>query len=329
VPLIEIVTEPDIASPQEATAYLRKLRTVLTYAGVSDCKMNEGSLRCDVNLSLRRPGEALGVRTEIKNLNSFQSVERAILAEAARQAEALRRGEAILQETRRYDPATGRTFAMRLKESTEDYRFFSEPDLPEVLLREETVEGLRAALPVLPDARRERFMEAFGLSPYAAEQLTDRRWLADYFEEAASLAQNPVFVANLLLGEVFAQIKARQGEEAESMPIAPRRLAALSDLLSGGLVNSSAGKRILAALFEEDFDPGEYARSAGLLLLREEGALREAVNRTLAENPALLAAYRGGKTHVEKALMGKAMALTGGRADPELLERLLRQALEG
>ncbi|NLV58573.1 MAG: Asp-tRNA(Asn)/Glu-tRNA(Gln) amidotransferase subunit GatB [Clostridiales bacterium] len=328
VPLIEIVTDPDIAGPQEACAYLRKLRAVLTCAGVSDCRMNEGSLRCDVNLSLRKPGALLGVRTEIKNLNSFQSVERAIWAEAARQAEALRRGEPILRETRRFDPVTGRTYAMRMKESTQEYCFFPEPDLPPVLLRPETVKDLRASLPILPDARTERFMTVFGLSPYVAEQLTQRRWLADYFEETACLAHNPVSVANILLGEVFALLKARQGEETDGIPVAPRRLAALSDLVSGGQVNSSAGKRILAALFEEDFEPWEYARSFDLLLLREERALREAVSRALEENPAMVAAYRGGKSSVEQALMGKAMALTGGKAEPEMLKKLLREALQ-
>ncbi|MEA5013806.1 MAG: Asp-tRNA(Asn)/Glu-tRNA(Gln) amidotransferase subunit GatB [Candidatus Limiplasma sp.] len=332
VPLIEIVSGPDLASPQEAAAYLRGLRAVLTYAGVSDCKMNEGSLRCDVNLSLRLPGGPLGVRTEIKNLNSFQSVERAIQAEALRQAQALRRGESVLLETRRYDPKTGLTQAMRPKESSGEYRFFPEPDLPWVAVPQEALQALRASLPELPAARRERFAAAFGLSPYGAEQLTARRWLADYFEEAAALAQSPESVANLLLGEVFAQLSLRgkdPGEEEGALPIAPRRLAALSDLLVQGKVNSSTGKRILGALFEEDFDPGEYALAHDLLLIREEGALREAAIRALEENQAMAQAYREGKTNVLRALMGKAMALTGGKADPRLLEDILRQLLEG
>lgn len=330
VPLVEIVTQPDLRSPREAAAYLRELRAVLTYAGVSHCKMNEGSLRCDVNLSLRLPGEPLGVRTEIKNLNSFQSVERAIEAEALRQAQALRRGEPILLETRRYDPKTGLTQAMRPKESSEEYRFFPEPDLPRVFLSQADLQALRALLPALPDARRERFIKRFGLSPYAAEQLTARRWLADYFEEAAGLAESPASVANLLLGEVLALLsrQSQPEEEAEALPMAPRRLAALSDLLTRGQVNSSTGKRILGALFDEDFDPGAYARDHDLLLLQDQGALRRAAARALEENPAILDAYRKGKTNARQALMGKAMALTGGKADPLMLEKLLTQALK-
>lgn len=332
VPLIEIVSEPDIRSAQEAVSYLKKLRAIILYTGISDCRMNEGSMRCDVNLSVRPAGSgALGTRTEIKNLNSFQSVERAIQAEALRQAQTLRRGEPVLLETRRYDPKTGLTQAMRPKESSGEYRFFPEPDLPWVAVPQEALQALRASLPELPGARRERFTAAFGLSPYGAEQLTARRWLADYFEEAAALAQSPESVANLLLGEVFAQLSLRgkdPGEEEGALPIVPRRLAALSDLLVQGKVNSSTGKRILGALFEEDFDPGEYALAHDLLLIREEGALREAAIRALEENQAMAQAYREGKTNVLRALMGKAMALTGGKADPRLLEDILRQLLE-
>lgn len=333
VPLIEIVSEPDIRSAEEAVAYLRKLRAILTYAGVSDCRMNEGSMRCDVNLSVRKPGEALGVRTEMKNLNSFQSVERAIAAEFARQTEALEAGEPVVQETRRYDQKTGKTTSMRRKENSADYRYFPDPDLPEICLTDGEMEKLRAEIPALPDERRKRYMSLYGLTAYAAEQLAAELWLAEYFETAAKKAQNPTALANLLLGEAFALISLREGGQSGergrgSLPVAPEHLARLSDLMSEGRVNSSTGKKILAAMFDRDCDPAAYAREHDLYVLTDESALQRAVEQTLARNPDLASAYRGGKTGVEKALMGRAMAETKGKADPGKLRFLLMKALD-
>ncbi|MEA4927511.1 MAG: Asp-tRNA(Asn)/Glu-tRNA(Gln) amidotransferase subunit GatB [Candidatus Limiplasma sp.] len=337
VPLIEIVSEPDIRTAEEAVGYLRKVRAILTYTGVSDCRMNEGSLRCDVNLSIHHPGEPFGVRTEMKNLNSFQSVERAIQAEFERQVAAVEAGEEIVQETRRYDQKTGKTSSMRRKENSADYRYFPDPDLPEVSLTDEDMAQIRDAIPTLPDARREAYMREYGLSAYAAEQLTAERWLAEYFEEAAAVAQSPVGVANLLQGEVFALLGARAAEAEKaglplpegraSLPIPPARLAKLSDLLCAGRVNSSTGKKILAALFCEDCDPEAYAAAHELFTVGDDDTLSQAVAQTLRENPDLLASYRGGKLTVEKALMGKAMAITRGKANPERLAELLRAAL--
>ena len=332
VPLIEIVTEPDFRTAEEASAYLKKLRAILTAAGVSDCRMNEGSMRCDVNLSIRKPGEPFGVRTEMKNLNSFQSVERAIAAEYARQVAALEAGESVVQETRRYDQKTGKTSSMRRKENSADYRYFPDPDLPEVFLSDAEMAELRAAIPSLPDERREQYMQTYGLTAYAAEQLTAERWLAEYFEAAAKGAQRPVAVANLLLGEVFAQIALRDtehtGERDEAcLPIAPAHLARLSDLISAGRVNSSTGKKILAAMFDRDCDPEAYAEQNDLFTISDEDVLRRAVETTLAANPDMAASFRAGKTGVERALMGKAMAETKGKADPERLRALLMEAL--
>ncbi|NLI22037.1 MAG: Asp-tRNA(Asn)/Glu-tRNA(Gln) amidotransferase subunit GatB [Clostridiales bacterium] len=337
VPLIEIVSEPDIRSAEEAVGYLRKVRAILTYIGVSDCRMNEGSLRCDVNLSIHKPGEPLGVRTEMKNLNSFQSVERAIQAEYERQVAAVESGEEIVQETRRYDQKTGKTTTMRRKENSADYRYFPDPDLPEVRLTDEDMAAITAAIPTLPDARREAYMREYGLTAYAAEQLTAERWLAEYFEETAALAQSPVNVANLLQGEVFALVGARAAEAEkngakplegrESLPVEPAHLARLSDLLNAGRVNSSTGKKILAAMFAEDCDPETYAQTHELFTVGDDSVLVEAVNRALEENPAMVDSYRKGKLSVEKALMGKAMAITRGKANPERLAELLGQAL--
>ncbi|MEG0492247.1 MAG: Asp-tRNA(Asn)/Glu-tRNA(Gln) amidotransferase subunit GatB [Clostridia bacterium] len=332
VPLIEIVSEPDLRTAEEAVAYLRKLRAILTYTGVSDCRMNEGSLRCDVNLSLHKPGEPFGVRTEMKNLNSFQSVERAIAAEALRQATALAAGEPILQETRRFDQKTGATISMRRKENSADYRYFPEPDLPELFLSDAELADIRASIPALPDERRERYMREYHLSAYAAEQLTAERWLADYFEQAMLQAKNPAMLCNLLLGEVFAQITLRDtahtGERDQSaLPISPTHLAALSNLLSDGRVNSSTGKKILAVLFDEDCDPEVYAKEHALFTITDKGALTMAVQAVLAGNEALVASYRAGKTNVEKALMGKAMAQTKGNADARQLREILLDLL--
>ena len=337
VPLIEIVSEPDIRSAEEAVAYLRKVRAILTYIGVSDCRMNEGSLRCDVNLSIHKPGEPFGVRTEMKNLNSFQSVERAIQAEYERQVAALEAGEEIVQETRRYDQKTGKTSTMRRKENSADYRYFPDPDLPETRLTDDDMAAIRSEIPALPDARRDAYMGQYGLSAYAAEQLTAERWLAEYFEEAAASAVSPVSVANLLQGEVFALMSARAAEAEKagqpategraSLPISPANLAKLADLIADGRVNSSTGKKIVAALFCEDCDPIAYAAAHELFTISDEQALVDAVAQTLQANPDLVESYRKGKLTVEKALMGKAMAILRGKANPERLSALLHDAL--
>lgn len=331
VPLIEIVSEPDIRSAEEAVAYLVELRAILTYAGVSDCRMNEGSLRCDVNLSLRRPGEPLGVRTEMKNLNSFQSVERAIAAEYARQAALLNGEQVIRQETRRFDPKTGQTHSLRSKGNSADYRYFPEPDLPPIIISEEELEELETSLPVLPRQRRMRYRRDYALPPDVAGYLTGERWLAEYFERAVAFSENPIALAHLLVGEVFAQLTLRgerAGERSEGcLPVTPQHLAQLADMIAQGQVNSSTGKAILAALFQQDTDPAAYAAKHQLLTLRDEEALMEAAQEALAENAALVEAYHGGKETVLRALMGKAMAKTGGRADAPRLEALLVELL--
>lgn len=334
VPLIEIVTEPDIGAAQEAVAYLKKLRSILVAAGVSDCRMNEGSLRCDVNLSLHKPGAPLGVRTEMKNLNSFQSVEKAICAEALRQAALLDAGQNVCQETRRYDQKTGQTYGMRRKENSADYRYFPEPDLRDVLVTEEEIAALSAALPPLPDERSRLFQQRFGLSAYAADQLAAERWLADIYQQAAALAQSPKALANLILGECFAQIALRDAGRAGDrgagcLPILPEHLAALSNLMEAGRLSSTAGKKVLAALFDADCDPETYAREHDLFLLTDETALQSLAHKVIAQQSALVQAYRGGKTAVLQALIGKGMALSRGRADPEKLAALLEKALNG
>ena len=325
VPLIEIVSRPELSAPQEAVAYLRKLRSVLLYAGVSDCKMNEGSLRCDVNLSVRRPGEPLGVRTEIKNLNSFQAVQRAIAAEYRRQAQALARGEAIAQETRRFDPQRGETLPMRRKENAGDYRFFPEPDLPPITLTQAQLEAWRRELPILPDARIARYVAELGLTPYVAGQLAETKALADYFEAACQEAASAETVAKLMLSEVFRLLS---GAEALP-PIPPARLTQVANMLHAGALSAGAARRVIAALWERDEDPAAYVDRCGLRQQSDPALLRAYVDQALAQHPDMLAAYRQGKTKLQKALMGAAMALSGGKADPALLQQLMTEALAG
>lgn len=325
VPLIEIVSQPDLRSPEEASAYLKKLRSILICAGISDCRMNEGSFRADVNLSVRRIGQPMGVRTEMKNLNSFQSVERAIRAEYARQTALLEQGQPIVQETRRYDQRSNQTYSMRLKEDSADYRYFPEPDLPWLHLTHEEVEQIRSSLPMLPDAKKNQLKTRFGLSDYAAGLLTADHRLTKYYEDGAVLAADPTALANLLLGEVFALMNQ---QEENLPPVSAVHLAKLSNLMSEGRINSSTGKKILAALFAKEQDPEEYARENDLFLLTDEEALSAAIEETLAQSREMVASYLSGKLTVEKALMGRAMGKTRGKADPEILRRLLLAALE-
>lgn len=323
VPLIEIVSEPDLRTPQEAVAYLRKLRAVISYTGISDCRMNEGSLRCDVNLSVRKVGEPFGIRTEMKNLNSFQSVQRAIEAEYRRQVECLRRGEAIVQETRRFDQTTGATSAMRRKENARDYRFFPDPDLAPIVLKESMVEAWRRELPELPDARKAAYVQNWGLSPYVAEQLTGSRALADYFEAAAGVACAVKTLANLMLAEVFRLMDS----EETLIPIAPEHLAAVADMVEEGIVSSGAAKKLIAILWSYDEDPRTCAEREKLCQISDEGALKAWVRQALADHPDMVAGYYRGKVNLQKALMGAAMGLSGGRANPAALQAALEQAL--
>ncbi len=325
IPLIEIVSEPDIRTPQEAAAYLRKLRTVLIYAGVSDCRMQEGALRCDVNLSIRKPGAPFGTRTEMKNLNSFVSVQKAIEQEYARQVAAVKAGETIRQETRRFEQATGKTYAMRRKENLNDYRFFPDPDLAPLTLTEVQVAAWRNELPILPDERKADYIARYGLTPYAAEQLTSSKYLAEYFDRAAGLTAHPRILANLMITEVFRLL---DGEEA-TIPLPEENLAQLADLAGQGSINNNTAKRVIADTWETGELPERYVARNGLRQLTDEGELLPFVRRAIEENPKMVAQYYGGKTTTKRALMGAAMRLTGGMAHPGILQRLVDEALDG
>lgn len=325
VPLIEIVSEPDIRTPQEAAAYLRKLRAILLYAGVSDCRMQEGSLRCDVNLSIRKPDAPFGTRTEMKNLNSFVSVQKAIEQEYRRQVDAVRAGETIVQETRRFDQAAGKTYAMRRKENANDYRYFPEPDLLPITLTDAQIEAWRQELPVLPDARKAAYIAELGLTSYAAEQLTASRDLAEYFERAARLTRSPRTLANLMITEVFRLL---DGEDAV-IPLPEAHLAKIADLADAGQINNNTAKKAIADTWLTGEDPEAYIARNGLRQITDPAELLPHVRQALADNPKMVAQYYGGKTAARRALMGAAMRLTGGMAHPVILQQLVDEALDG
>ena len=318
VPLIEIVSEPDIRSAEEADAYLRKLRAAILYTGVSDCKMNEGSLRCDVNLSVRKPGEPFGTRTEMKNINSFQFIAKAIDYEYRRQVDALESGESVVQETRRFDADSGNTYSMRKKEDANDYRYFPDPDLPPIVITEEKLAALKAEIPMLPDERKKLYTETYGLTAYDSEVITNELAVADYFEKTACATRYPKLAANMLITDILRSYDSENGD----LPVKPERLAALADLLGDGKINSSTGKKIVGELLVSDFDPAVYVAEHGLEQINDRAVLEQAVREVLISDAKSVASYKAGKTAALKALVGKVMAKTGGKANPVMVNEL-------
>ena len=324
VPLIEIVSEPDIRSAEEAADYARKLRAILLAAGVSDCRMNAGSLRCDVNLSVRRRGETeLGTRTEMKNLNSFNYVEKAVEYEYRRQVELIKSGGKVVQETRRFDARSGKTFTMRVKENADDYRYFPDPDLPWIEVAEEEIERLRNALPKLPDERKREYIR-LGLSEKDAEQVSAPE-LCEFFDSGLEFTKYPKIFANLILGELLSLTE-------EDIRISPESLAKVAELSGEGTINSTTAKKLVRALCEaadagKTLDPEKYVRENDLAQIRDETLLRGFVREALEADPKAVAAFKAGKGNAAKAIMGKIMAKTSGRGDPVILDRLLYEAL--
>ena len=325
VPLIEIVSEPDIRSAEEAKAYLQKLRAIILYTGVSDCKMEEGSLRCDVNLSVRKVGaEAFGTRTEMKNLNSFQFIVKAIEYEYKRQVDAIEAGEIIVQETRRFDTATGKTNTMRTKEDADDYRYFPDPDLPPIEMSDERIAAFAAEIPELPDARKARYIEKYGLTPYDGEILTSDKAMADYFEAAAAATKYPKTVANLLISEVLRMLEG----ESFSCPLSPDRLAELATLLGEDVINSSIAKKLLKEMFETGASPKTLVEERGLAQINDEALLAALVREAVESSPKSVADYKKGKQAAAKAIVGRVMQKTDGRGNPVIIQRLLEEELK-
>ncbi len=326
-PLIEIVSEPDLRGAEEAVLFLRRLRSILLYLGVCDGNMEEGSLRCDANVSIRPSGsEAFGTRVEIKNLNSFRNVQRAIEYEIARQKICLEDGEELAQETRLYDSVKNLTLAMRSKEEAHDYRYFPNPDLPPVLVSPEDLARWKSEMPELPHARRDRFAAAFSLSEQDADLLTSEKELADFFEAALALYRQPKRLANLMQSEVLREMNAT-GLTLAAAALTPESLAELAKIIDDGLISMKIAQDIFPELFINGGSPEKLVRERGLAQISDSGALEAAVAEAVTENPAEAAAYKEGKTKLISFFVGRVMQKTGGKANPALVNELLRKHL--
>jgi aspartyl-tRNA(Asn)/glutamyl-tRNA(Gln) amidotransferase subunit B len=322
VPLIEIVSRPDISSPEEARIFLETIKTILEYVEVSDCKMQEGSLRADVNLSVRKPGDLLGTRTEMKNINSLHAVLRAAQAEADRQAAIISDGGSIIQETRRWDDSRGESYSMRNKEEALDYRFFPEPDLVPVVIEKERIEEIRKDLPELPTSRKDRYINDFGIPWYDAQLITQSRPLADMFETAVGVCGNPKLVSNWIMTDIMRRIN----EDKDFLSVSSldgKKLGRVLDLLHKGDITPNSAKEILDILALEGGDPDAIIEKRGLKVQRDESLIAKAVGEVLDQNPQAVADYRSGKEKAFGFLMGRTMAALKGRADPAQVREML------
>jgi len=328
VPLLEIVTQPDFAGADEVTAYLEKLREILLYLGVSDCKMQEGSLRADVNLSVRRPGDGLGVRTEIKNLNSLKAIGRAIAYEAARQIKLLESGGQVVQETRRWDDDRGVSCGMRSKENAQDYRYFPEPDLLPIEIDDAWLARVRESLPELAHEKRERYARDFGIPEHEASVLTGHKSISGLFEDLARHSGEALEAAHLITGEIM-RLMNRTNTLPEDLAIDAGKLASLIALVTGGKINRQAYKETIEAVFLNGADPAAYITERGLLMADSGSAVNEAVTAAIAHNPGAVRDYRAGKTKAFGFLMGQAMRALRGTGNPDTVKAALETALGG
>ena len=327
VPLLEIVSEPDMNSPEEAGAYLRRLRAILRYLDISDGNMEEGSFRCDANISIREKGAGvLGTRTELKNLNSFRFVEKALAYEIQRQTHALADGEAIVQETLLWDEAGNRTISMRGKEEAHDYRYFPDPDLVPLVVDEAMVEGLQKRLPELPDRKKKRFAEQYNLPDYDAEILTGSREMADYFESCAACVKNPKTASNWIMGELTALLNA-EGKTIEDAPVSAENLSSLIGLIEEGVISGKIAKTVFAEMAETGNAPKAIVEARGLVQVSDASEIEPVIDRILSANPGEVEKYRGGNKKVMGFFVGQVMKETGGKANPKLVNELLQKKL--
>ncbi|WP_409304042.1 Asp-tRNA(Asn)/Glu-tRNA(Gln) amidotransferase subunit GatB [Peribacillus sp. SCS-155] len=326
-PLIEIVSEPDITSPEEAYAYLEKLKSIIQYTGVSDCKMEEGSLRCDANISIRPVGQKeFGTKTELKNLNSFNFVRRGLEYEEKRQEEVIRAGGVIEQETRRFDEATGKTLLMRVKEGSEDYRYFPEPDLLSVFIDEEWKARMKAEIPELPDERKQRYMEELGLPSYDAAVLTVTKETADFFESVVAAGADAKQASNWIMGELSAYLNA-EGKELHDIALTAASLAGLIKLIENGTISSKIAKQVFKELVENGGDAEAIVKAKGLVQISDEGALRKIVGEALDNNPQSVDDFKNGKEKAIGFLVGQIMKATKGQANPPLVNKILQEEI--
>ena len=326
-PLMEIVSEPDIRTADEAAEYLKKLRSILRYIEVSDADMEKGNFRCDINISLRPAGvKEYGTRAEVKNVNSFKFVQKALEYEMKRQAQVLDDGGKVVQETRLFDSAKGVTFSMRSKEEAHDYRYFPEPDLVPVAITAEEVAVIRATIPELPDAKRERFVKEYGLPDYDADMLTQSRALAAYYEEAAKLAGQPKVVSNWMMGELMRLLNA-ENREIEDCPVGPDRLAAMIKMIESGVISTKIAKTVLEEMYRSGKDAETVVKEKGLVQVSDSGAIEQIIADVIKANPAQHSDYKGGKDKLFGFFVGQVMKASKGKANPEMVNELLKKKL--
>ena len=327
VPLIEIVSEPDMRSAEEVIAYLDKLRLIVQYLGASDCKLQEGSMRADVNLSVREVGaEQFGTRTEMKNLNSFKAIARAIEGERARQIELIEEGRQVIQETRRWDDNKEYSYPMRSKEDAHDYRYFPDPDLVPVIISDEWLQAVKDRQPELRTEKLARYKKEFDIPDYDAEILTGSKHLADLFEETTELCGKPKKVSNWLMGETLRLLK-EAGQEPEEITFSAAHLAKLIELLDAGTINQTVAKEVFEQIFREDIDPEQYVEAHGLKMVNDDNLLRTVVEKVIAANPQSVADYRGGKEKALGFLVGQTMKQMKGKANPGAVNKMLKELL--
>ena len=327
VPLIEIVSEPDMRSAEEVIAYLDKLRLIVQYLGASDCKLQEGSMRADVNLSVREVGaEQFGTRTEMKNLNSFKAIARAIEGERARQIELIEEGRQVIQETRRWDDNKEYSYPMRSKEDAHDYRYFPDPDLVPVIISDEWLQAVKDRQPELRTEQLARSKTEFDIPDYGAEILTGSKHLADLFEETTELCGKPKKVSNWLMGETLRLLK-EAGQEPEEITFSAAHLAKLIELLDAGTINQTVAKEVFEQIFREDIDPEQYVEAHGLKMVNDDNLLRTVVEQVIAANPQSVADYRGGKEKALGFLVGQTMKQMKGKANPGAVNKMLKELL--
>ena len=327
VPLIEIVSEPDMRSAEEVIAYLEKLRMTIQYLGASDCKLQEGSMRADVNLSVREVGaKEFGTRTEMKNLNSFKAIARAIEGERERQIDLLESGEKVIQETRRWDDNKGESYAMRSKEDAQDYRYFPDPDLVPIVLNDAFLDEIRAKQPEFREEKMDRYKEEFDIPDYDIDIITGSKRMADLFEATVALGAQPKKVSNWLMVETLRLLK-ENDMEPEDIRFSPEHLAKLITLTDSKAINSSVAKEVFEEIFKNDVDPEAYVEEKGLRTVNDEGALRKTVEEVIANNPQSVEDYRNGKEKAIGFLVGQTMKVMKGKADPAMVNRLLKELL--
>ena len=328
VPLMEIVSEPDMRSPDEAYAYLTSLKQIIQYADISDCDMEKGQMRCDVNISLRERGaEKFGTKVELKNLNSFRAVHRAISYEIQRQILVLNDGGVIEQETRGWNDDSGESYTMRGKENAHDYRYFPEPDLLPVIFTDEDIENFKRNLTELPEARRARFVKDFEITPYDAQVLTQEKPCAEYFEAAASKSKAPKLVANWIIAELMREL-AESGKDFTNCPLSPENLAEMVDLIHNGTINGKIGKTVFAEMYATNKKPADIIKEKGLVQVSDEGAILKFVEEAIAANPTQVQQYKDGRKNVVQFFVGQVMKASRGKANPQTVLKLLTEKLD-